>query len=193
MPVRKRDKILVVDLEATCWEKNQTPIGQQNEIIEVGFCVFDVARNTPTEKRSILVKPMRSKVSPFCTKLTSLTQEQVDGGTTFSEACRILQEEYDAKSYLWISWGAFDKRMFKKQCGSFDVPYPFSQNHANLKKVFAQLHHRKKQVGMMRALTMTELEHTGKHHRGDDDAWNIARILAYMIDKNGYDFLDKYW
>ncbi len=193
MPVSKRDKILVVDLEATCWEGNKTPPGEQNEIIEIGLCVFDVETNSPTEKRSILVKPTRSKVSPFCTQLTSLTQEEVDAGISFEEACRILKEDYDAKSYLWVSWGDYDRRMFKKQCGSFNVPYPFSQNHANLKKVFGALHNNKKQVGMMRALTMTELVHEGRHHRGDDDAVNIARILAYMIDKNGREFLDKYW
>ena len=34
----KLDKILVVDIEATCWE-GKPPAGEQNEIIEVGICL----------------------------------------------------------------------------------------------------------------------------------------------------------
>jgi hypothetical protein len=31
------------------------------------------------------------------------------------------------------------------------------------------------------------------HHRGDDDAHNIARILAYLLDTYGQDLLDSFW
>ena len=39
---RKLDQILVVDVEATCWEGDPPP-GQISEIIEIGLCVLDVA------------------------------------------------------------------------------------------------------------------------------------------------------
>ena len=38
---RKLDQILVIDVEATCWEGNPPP-GQTSEIIEIGLCVLDV-------------------------------------------------------------------------------------------------------------------------------------------------------
>ena len=38
---RKLDRILVVDVEATCWEGDPPP-GQTSEIIEIGLCVLDV-------------------------------------------------------------------------------------------------------------------------------------------------------
>ena len=60
------DKILVIDLESTCWE-GPPPLGQVSEIIEVGLVVVDVATLTRGEKRSILVKPVKSQVSEFCT------------------------------------------------------------------------------------------------------------------------------
>jgi inhibitor of KinA sporulation pathway (predicted exonuclease) len=41
-----------------------------------------------------LVKPERSTVSEFCTELTTLTQEQVDQGMSFAEACERLQKRY---------------------------------------------------------------------------------------------------
>ena len=39
---RKLDRILVVDVEATCWEGDPPP-GQISEILEIGLCVLDVA------------------------------------------------------------------------------------------------------------------------------------------------------
>ena len=83
------DKLIVVDLEATCWKK-QPPPGQQNEIIEVGVCLLDTETLAIEDNRGILVKPTRSKVSEFCTKLTSLTQEMVDDGVSFAESCATL-------------------------------------------------------------------------------------------------------
>ena len=104
-------QILVVDIEATCWE-TKPPRGQESEIIEIGICVLDVRLRKRVEKRSILVKPEHSKVSPFCTKLTTLTQEEVDTGISFQEACRILKKEYGSKKRVWASYGDYDRRKF---------------------------------------------------------------------------------
>ena len=59
---RKLDRILVVDVESTCWEGNPPP-GQMSEIIEIGLCVVDVAALERVERRSILVRPACSTVS----------------------------------------------------------------------------------------------------------------------------------
>lgn len=79
MVKRKLDKVLIVDVEATCWE-NGIPEGQENEIIEIGLCLLDVASWQPQDKRSIIIRPEHSTVSPFCTQLTGITQEQADQG-----------------------------------------------------------------------------------------------------------------
>ena len=36
------DKILVVDIEATCWE-GSSPENMQSDIIEVGVCLLDIS------------------------------------------------------------------------------------------------------------------------------------------------------
>lgn len=41
------DKVLVIDLEATCWE-NEPPKGQKSEIIEIGVALVDVKRVAST-------------------------------------------------------------------------------------------------------------------------------------------------
>lgn len=175
-----QDKILIIDIEATCWQETPPP-GQQSEIIEIGACLLNVVTGQIEGKRSILVKPTRSKVSPFCTQLTTLTQEQVEEGILFSQACTILETDYSSKQRVWASYGDYDRRQFESQCASFGVPYPFGAEHINIKKLFAAQTNWKKQVGMAQALKKLNLPLEGTHHRGHDDAWNIARILAVLM------------
>ncbi len=188
----RRDKIIVVDIEATCWYKNRIPPGMQAEIIEVGVCSFVLDTNQPNDKRGILVRPTRSKVGEFCTQLTTLTPELVSGGVTFAEACAILEEDYESRSYLWVSWGDYDRNKFRAQCRDFGVDYPFSDRHVNLKTLYTKLYDVRK-IGMKRALKHSGLALEGTLHRGVDDAWNIARLLGYLIERFGEDiFLDAW-
>jgi inhibitor of KinA sporulation pathway (predicted exonuclease) len=190
MAIRK-DKILVMDLEATCWEGFDAPEGQENEIIEIGVCLLDHHTGDITQKRSLLVQPTRSEISPFCTQLTTITPELVaEEGMSFPEACTILERDYDSRNRLWGSWGSFDRRFFLQQCKQRDVRYPFSKKHANLKRVFAD--HFGKRMGMARALDVTGLGFEGQHHRGHDDAYNTARILRLLIEEHGSHILRRY-
>lgn len=175
-------QLVIIDIEATCW-KSQPPPGEQSEIIEIGICRLNLDSLEISAKRSILVKPARSKVSKFCTELTTLTQEQVNTGIPFAEACAILQADYATQTHAWASWGNYDQRMFASQCQSFAVEYPFGAQHINLKQRFAELGSLPKQIGMAAALRNTHLPLEGTHHRGDDDAYNIARLTAWMIEK----------
>ena len=111
----------VIDVEATCWE-GAPPAGQRQEIIEIGLCVLNVAGGTPLEHTSILVKPTHSTVSPFCTSLTTLTQEQVDQGIPFAQACALLQERYASRDRVWASYGDFDRGLFEDQCAWSGMP-----------------------------------------------------------------------
>ncbi len=178
---RKLDQILVIDVEATCWP-GPSPTGQESEIIEIGVCPLDVATGMPLEKRSILVRPERSKVSEFCTELTGLTQKQVTNkGISFERACALLEREYLSKKRLWASYGDYDRNQFERQCEARGVTYPFSPGHINVKSLVGVVHALPYEVGMTRALEMMGIEMEGIQHRGSDDAWNIARILSRLL------------
>lgn len=179
---RLLDHILVIDIEATCWD-GPTPPDQEGEIIEIGIAGLDVATLEPLQKRSILVRPERSTVSPFCTELTTLTQEQVDGGISFSAACALLKNDYDSRHRTWASYGDYDRRQFAHQCDSRQVAIPFGASHLNVKNLFALVHGLPHEIGMAGALQRLGLPLEGTHHRGADDAWNIARILAALLRK----------
>src|SRR4029453_8282178 len=90
---KRLDVVLVVEVEATCWE-SAPPEGEENEIIEIGLCLLDVKTGERREHESLLVRPERSRGSAFCTELTTLTQEQVDQGIPFAEACALLRSKY---------------------------------------------------------------------------------------------------
>jgi inhibitor of KinA sporulation pathway (predicted exonuclease) len=177
---KKLDVILIVDVEATCWQ-GAVPEGQQSEIIEIGVCALDVLTGACVEKESLLVKPVRSSISPFCTELTTLTQEQVDTGVSFQEACDVLRDKYSSMQRVWASYGEYDRNAFQKQCAATDVPYPFNSRHLNVKTLFSLIAPLPYEVGMAQALRILNLPLEGTHHRGADDAWNIAKILSRLL------------
>lgn len=180
MARRKLDKIVVVDVEATCWQ-GQPPPGEDSEIIEVGVCLLDVASGERTARDSLLVQPKFSRVSGYCTQLTGLTQEQVEGGLSFAEACEVLKEKHDSNRRLWASYGDYDRQMFERQCGRDGVPYPFGNGHINVKSLLAVSCGLRRELGLARALRRLGLPLEGTHHRGGDDAWNVGAILSRIL------------
>lgn len=172
------DTLLVVDVEATCWElpKDQ-PAGAKNEIIEIGIVPISLADLTIGEPKSILIKPATSKVSRFCTRLTTLTQAQVDAGISFREACKILIDDLDSQKIPWVSWGDYDKKQFQYQCDETKTPYPFGAGHWNFKDTYAKMMGMEHDVSLPIALKVMGLEFTGTRHRGADEALNISKIM----------------
>lgn len=175
----KLDQVVVIDIEATCWEK-KAPAGQENEIIEIGICTLDIQSGQRLEQESIIVKPSKSKVSPFCTRLTGLTQEQVDRGMRFERACLLLRKKYQSKRRIWASYGDYDRHMFEHQCQERHIKYPFS-SHINIKSLYAMLMGLPKELSLSDALEHMGVEFEGTPHRGRDDAWNEAMILSKLI------------
>jgi inhibitor of KinA sporulation pathway (predicted exonuclease) len=177
---QKLDQIIIVDIESTCWEE-RPPAGQQSEIIEIGACLLDLTTLQRSAKTSILVRPTRSTVSEFCTRLTTLTQSQVDTGISFAEACARLQREYGARERTWASFGDYDRVTIQRQCDGLGIAYPFNRTHLNIKNLLALGLNLPKEADLDKALKLLGLHLEGTHHRGDDDAWNIAAIMAIIL------------
>jgi inhibitor of KinA sporulation pathway (predicted exonuclease) len=169
----------IIDLEATCWDGNPPP-GMVNEIIEIGICTLDLETFERGEKRSILVKPMHSSISEFCTELTGWTQAQVDAGINFAEACKILERDYHSHTRTWLSWGEYDRKQLERESIAKGVRNPVGQHHTNAKAAFGEAYNHGKKIGMAQALELLNWPLEGRHHNGADDAWNIARIVAEM-------------
>jgi inhibitor of KinA sporulation pathway (predicted exonuclease) len=172
-------KILVIDLEATCWD-GKPPVGQANEIIEIGACLLNT-KTGAREKHGVLVKPEHSEISEFCTKLTTITPEMIEEeGVAFGAGIKFLQDFKPGK-ITWASWGDYDRRQLERECKSKGIKYPFGVTHLNVKNLFALHHKLPREIGMDAALSQLGTPLTGTHHRGIDDAYNIAGILAGLL------------
>jgi inhibitor of KinA sporulation pathway (predicted exonuclease) len=174
------DVLLVVDIEATCWD-GKPPEGQENEIIEIGISELHLDSIHVGVTESILVKPEKSKVSQFCTQLTGLTQEVLDTGVGLPAALDILKNKFNSRKRTWASWGEYDKRMFERVCNASKLDYPFGRNHINLKNLFSVVNGLPYELGMAAALDYWKMSLVGRHHCGKDDAFNIALIAEKLL------------
>ena len=174
------DKIIIVDLESTCWD-GPAPDSQVSEIIEVGVATLDVASLQRIDKQSILIKPLRSEISAFCTQLTTLTVDDLKAAGSLADATKILKKQFQSQDRLWASWGDYDRRQFERVCNEFGVGYPFGISHLNVKTLFSIVHGMNQEIGLDMAYKHLGLQMEGTHHRGADDAWNIAGLLAGLL------------
>ena len=177
----KSDKIIVVDLETTCTNEHAEQF--QNEIIEIGLSVVNLQTLTAEKNLSLLIKPQRSEVTDFCTKLTGITPEDVADGLLLPEACEILINEYQTNQYLWGSWGDFDRLIVNRECKQYKAKFPFNRQHLNIKADFALTYGLDELIGLDKATKLVNLAFIGQHHRGVDDARTTAQILIGMINR----------
>ena len=178
-----RANVLVIDLEATC-SSDKTITGSNMEIIEVGACWVNPGGEI-LDTFQTFIRPVVNRIlTPFCRQLTTITQSQVDGAPTFDQVAPLLQEfahKHHEQCSVWASWGNYDRSQFEYDSARHRVENPVAHlPHANLKKLFAKKR-RIKQVGMMGALQIAGIEHTGEHHRALDDAINISKLLKEVI------------
>ena len=182
MPRLLDHNVLVIDVESTCWEEPEKPGPNEfSEIIEIGIAVVDIKKLEIVRNECIMVRPQSSRISKFCTKLTTLTQEQVDKGITYQEAMKKLQKDFESNDRTFVSWGDYDRKMFERNCKDYNVKYPFGPRHMNLKNAFTMLNNLDREPGMDTALEYLGMKLDGTHHRGIDDARNIGKIFAETL------------
>lgn len=175
--------INIVDIESTCWEKPEDkPLGQENEIIEIGIVALDLTTLTIIDRDSILIKPQFSTVSPFCTQLTTITQELLDQqGVSLKEGLDLLKSKYKPQLRTWASYGDYDREEFKKNCERIGEEYIWGKTHLNIKNLLALHKGLKHEIGMAEACKLLGIPMTGTYHRGLSDAENIAKIFSRII------------
>jgi inhibitor of KinA sporulation pathway (predicted exonuclease) len=179
MPKRKRN-VLVVDLEATCWEDGKYHLA--NEIIEIGITTVEVPTRKIIGSRSIYVRPWYEKISEFCTQLTGITQDYIDKfGTDIYRAFTILREEYDSPHSIWMSWGSWDRKLFEQECTNKHLIYPFSKQHINVKALFGSTRSGHG-CGLGRACKILGIPFEGRPHTAIADSYNTAKVWLAIIN-----------
>jgi inhibitor of KinA sporulation pathway (predicted exonuclease) len=171
---------LIVDLEATCSEDGAVP-REEMEIIEIGAVMLNRSTWQIDEEFQQFIKPVRNPVlTQFCIQLTTIKQEDVEKAPTYPEAMASFRDWLGDKKYIFCSWGDYDRKQFIQDCEFHQVAYPFSSEHINIKKLFSEYSGVSKGYGMAGALSKLGISLLGTHHRGIDDARNIASIFRYI-------------
>ncbi|MEQ1565481.1 MAG: 3'-5' exonuclease [Myxococcota bacterium] len=186
-----RPRWVVVDLEGTCWVPEEHPTlaaDQRNEceVIEIGAVRVDPIDGSPMSEFSSLVRPRRHPtLSPFCRRLTGITQQDVDGAPTFAEAYEAFVSWAEGDEGLVLaSWGAWDDRQLRRDAGRWGLPEPRWQG-LNVKRLFARRAQgsnapRGGWMGLKAAVDHLGGTFTGAAHRGLDDARNVAWVLQRL-------------
>jgi 3'-5' exoribonuclease 1 len=175
-----RMRYVIVDLEATCWEQGSSL--DSMEIIEIGSVLLESSRGPVSREFDAFVRPVASpQLSEFCTRLTSIRQEDVDRADPFPEVFRRFVEWIGPEPFILCSWGAYDLNQFRQDCRRHGIELPSTfERHVNLKREYARLR-RVKPMGMKKALARERIPLEGAHHRGIDDARNIAKLATIIL------------
>jgi inhibitor of KinA sporulation pathway (predicted exonuclease) len=166
----KQENVLIIDVESTC---DTRPI--INEIIEIGM-----ADTSGISFPSIFIIPQFSKVTDFCTKLTTLTQDQIEEiGFNPKESYYQLNKIFE-KYKKWASYGDYDYEMLNKMQTLYNLKINMPQ-HENIRLLFAQKILKSNDPNSAPknpkdALEMLGEKFQGVNHRGEDDAINITKL-----------------
>lgn len=175
-------RYIVVDLEATCWETGQTP--ERMEIIEIGAVSLPSSSQPPNSEFQSFVRPVAEPhLSDFCKKLTTIDQASVDGADSFPDVFRRFVSWIGDSPITLCSWGAYDLEQLRTDCRRHGLEFPnLLKTHINLKAEYSSLF-KTRRCGMAAALKQQKLSIIGTHHRGIDDARNIARLANIILPK----------
>jgi inhibitor of KinA sporulation pathway (predicted exonuclease) len=102
-------RIVVVDVEATCWKKGV--FSRKKETIEIGAVLWLLDRDQSRwPEFQTFVRPQRQpRLSSFCRELTGITQENVDAAPTFPEALRLFFEwSQPVEQVVLATWSRYD-------------------------------------------------------------------------------------
>ncbi len=181
--------LAIIDFEATCWERKEGYFDQskskQPEIIEFASVLTDEEFNVVKEFDCFVRPFFNPTLSPFCTKLTTITQCNVDSAKAFPSVLGDFRKWIgSSRDKLFCSWGSYDRRQLESDCARWRNTYPFNDLHLNIKNWFAR-EMKTKPMGVEKALRYLNMSFQGTHHRGIDDCRNILRIIKEVRRRKG--------
>ncbi|KAK7195516.1 Exonuclease [Novymonas esmeraldas] len=183
------DYIIVVDVEATCEEHHRS---YAHEIIELPGVLIDVRTGQVDRARSFhtYVKPWRNPtLTRFCTQLTGITQETVDGAPGITEAIELFVQWYrdtipKGAKVIFAADGPWDFKNFIHEHHILrdHVSFPsIFYEYLDIRTTFAHKLNNGVPIKLDAMLRKMNLSFEGRPHNGFDDAVNIARLAVAMM------------
>jgi inhibitor of KinA sporulation pathway (predicted exonuclease) len=172
-------RLVVVDVEATCWKKGV--FSRTKETIEIGavLLLLDRAESRWPEFQTF-VRPRRlPRLSSFCRELTGITQENIDAAPAFPEALRLFLEwSQPLERIVLATWSRYDLWQLDLDLEAHALPklaIPF----LDVKKLAARVVGAKSFEETARELAPDD--GAMPSHRAVADARRTARILNRLL------------
>lgn len=169
-------QFIIYDLEATCW---RSPQPRTVEIIEIGAVKVNDKLEV-VDEFCVFIKPLlHPKIDRFCTKLTSITQDDVEDAPGFISAISEFEKWMDVGNTrtALFSWGDFDRRQFLLDARLHKIELDWLKYWACLQKHYSSHKESGNQIGLKNALKLEGLEFDGVQHRAIEDARNMAELF----------------
>lgn len=150
-----------------------------DKIIQIGAVAIDMKDGKIKSEFNVFVNP-HEEVSEFITKLTGITQSQVDSGLELEDAYTEFWKWTFGKKV--IAWGS-DGYRARQESQNLGVSYPSKLRLLNLKVMVELLREGftgPGAGGLVPSLKLFGLKFKGRQHDALDDARNTA-FLAYDI------------
>lgn len=190
--------LICVDLEATCDEYPEGLTNEQKlehrllvqrdemETIEVGAVVLDLHQCAVIVSEFCrFVRPVLNPVlTPFCKRLTTIDQADIDGAGTYIE----VNKELDAflstlmsDGVVWCSWGDYDAKQLEIDAvRALSPPILAGLQYINIKKWHWKMLNCKA-MSLKCAVESAGIKWSGQYHRGIDDAKNLGLLMAAIL------------
>lgn len=193
--------LVCVDLEATCdelpeglteAEKAVYPLEvtrDEMETIEIGAVVLDIHQDFAQVGQfcRFILPNLKPILTPFCTRLTTITQADVDAADGYGEVRRQLEAflaPFEAGGYMWCSWGEYDLKQLLNDATRLGSQVMLNGvSHTNMKKWHWKIHHCRA-MGLQSAVCSYGIEWQGQCHRGIDDAINLGNLAGQILRKS---------
>jgi 3'-5' exoribonuclease 1 len=172
-------RIVVIDVEATCWKKGV--FSRKKETIEIGAVRMLLDREeSEWPEFQTFVRPQRlPHLSTFCRELTGISQENVDAAPSFPDAMRLfLQWSPPLEQVVLASWSRYDLWQLDLDLEAHGLPklaVPF----LDVKKLAARIVGTKSIGETARQLAPDSVGMP--RHRAVPDARRTARILSRLL------------
>ncbi|AHC37071.1 exonuclease [Pseudomonas fluorescens] len=174
---------LIIDLEATT-DDGGWPVTEM-EVIEIGASLVN-RQGRELDHFQRFVRPLRRPLlTPFCRKLTHITQANIDGAAPITEVWPLFERwlgQHQPRLEGWASWGDYDRQQLELEWQRHGLSSALAHTpHVNLKQRFAKARRLDKPLGLNGALQLAGMQFHGQQHRALEDARNTARLLPLIL------------
>lgn len=193
--------VCILDFEATCIDQDGFPLKKQfsSEIIEFPSVLYEIKEPSQVlikiSEFQVYCKPVINPIlTDFCTKLTGITQSQVDEGISVKDATKqhtkwLIENTNDnLDKVIIVTCGNWDlETMFPTACKQHSIkPNKVYKRFVNIKDLFKKQFKEvkfDKAGSMINMLKHLNIKLEGRHHSGLDDSRNIGKIFEKLFLK----------